>query len=222
MNFKSIDIYCERIDASFWSEPVNALTNIVIFLGGFIGFIIISKLNDPKASSQHAKLAALLAMITGIGSFLFHTFANTLTMWLDIIPILFFKIISINFYLNFIFKKSIGFRITFLFSFILLTLYLQSSLFKPYFNGSMMYFPSIITLLFFAFFSIRLGFSTVGKYTFLGVGLFIASIAARSFDLEVCQEFSLGTHFIWHTLNGFLILSLLIAMSKFIEDKKEG
>ena len=25
--FAALDIYCERTDASFWSEPVNALTN---------------------------------------------------------------------------------------------------------------------------------------------------------------------------------------------------
>jgi hypothetical protein len=219
MTFKSLNIYCERVDATFWSEPTNALTNIVIFLGGLIGFMIISKYEKSKASTKHAKLAAALAMITGVGSFLFHTFANTLTMWLDIIPILFFKIVSVNFYMKFIFKKNIGFRSAFLLSFILLTLYLQSSQFKPYFNGSMMYFPSIITLLLFGLLSAKKGFGAVGNYTFLGVGIFVVSIMARSFDIDVCLDFPLGTHFIWHTLNGFLILSLLLAMKSFIENE---
>ena len=28
--FASLDFYCERTDAGFWSEPVNALTNLLI------------------------------------------------------------------------------------------------------------------------------------------------------------------------------------------------
>ena len=35
--FASLDIYCERTDASFWSEPVNALTNLLIVVAGVFG-----------------------------------------------------------------------------------------------------------------------------------------------------------------------------------------
>ncbi len=41
MEIKSLDFYCERIDTSFWSEPTNALTNIMILIGGVIGYRLI-------------------------------------------------------------------------------------------------------------------------------------------------------------------------------------
>ena len=30
--FETIDGYCERIDASFWSEPLNAVTNVIFLI----------------------------------------------------------------------------------------------------------------------------------------------------------------------------------------------
>ena len=30
--FETIDGYCERIDASFWSEPLNAVTNVIFLM----------------------------------------------------------------------------------------------------------------------------------------------------------------------------------------------
>ncbi|NCV65913.1 MAG: hypothetical protein EBW16_06880 [Burkholderiaceae bacterium] len=31
-----IDIYCERLDASFWSEPINAITNLAFIIAGWL------------------------------------------------------------------------------------------------------------------------------------------------------------------------------------------
>ena len=32
---ETIDIYCERLDPSFWAEPINALTNLAFIAVGF-------------------------------------------------------------------------------------------------------------------------------------------------------------------------------------------
>jgi hypothetical protein len=32
---RAVDIYCERVSAAFWAEPVNALTNVIFILAGF-------------------------------------------------------------------------------------------------------------------------------------------------------------------------------------------
>ena len=37
--FQSIDIYCERQNIIFWSEPINALTNFFFITIGFLLFI---------------------------------------------------------------------------------------------------------------------------------------------------------------------------------------
>jgi hypothetical protein len=216
MLFKSLDIYCERVDASFWSEPVNALTNIFIFLAGFFGYKVIFKLGQSSGRKQ-GLIAASMAMVTGCGSFLFHTFANVLTMWLDVIPIILFQIFSINFYLQYIFKRKLLFRVFFLVVFVGLSLYLQTEKFNIYFNGSMLYFPSIVTLIIFGFLCLKQKIYVVGKYTLVGVSVFIISISARSMDMRVCDTFPLGTHFIWHSLNGVLIFCLLFSIFKYLE-----
>ena len=73
----AVNIYCERTDASFWSEPINALTNLA--------FLIAAGMLWSRAQSQGAaRLLAVLIGLIGVGSFLFHTFGNRLTGLLDV------------------------------------------------------------------------------------------------------------------------------------------
>src|SRR5687767_9820505 len=83
----SLDHYCERTDPSFWAEPLNALSNL--------GFIVAAWWLWRDAVRQSQVESEILLLIgwagaTGVGSFLFHTFANTATFWLDVVPILLF------------------------------------------------------------------------------------------------------------------------------------
>ena len=68
---QTIDAYCERTDASFWSEPLNAVTNLAFLITALVSWQRVRGERLPLAGL----LCALLAMI-GIGSFLFHTFAT--------------------------------------------------------------------------------------------------------------------------------------------------
>lgn len=38
--FQPIDIYCERIEPTFWAEPINALTNLAILIIGSGCFLL--------------------------------------------------------------------------------------------------------------------------------------------------------------------------------------
>ena len=73
----AVDIYCERTDASFWSEPINALTNLAFL---FAAGLLWSRAQDQRA----LRLLAILIGLIGLGSFLFHTFGNRLTGLLDV------------------------------------------------------------------------------------------------------------------------------------------
>ncbi len=73
-----IDIYCERLDASFWSEPINAITNLAFIIAGWLIWCI----RSPRSG-----LMAILLILIGLGSFSFHTFANRLTSLLDVLAI---------------------------------------------------------------------------------------------------------------------------------------
>ena len=85
--FAPICAYCERSDAGFWSEPVNALSNA--------GFLVAAGAAAWRARTAHPRDAAALALAAivagvGIGSFLFHTFANRWSLLADVIPIAIF------------------------------------------------------------------------------------------------------------------------------------
>jgi len=215
MRFKKLDLYCERVDSSFWSEPVNALTNILIFLAGVYGLKASKNLSVCREATQ-IKWCSYLAMVTGVGSFLFHTFANTLTMWLDILPITLFQIFSINFFLQFCVGVKLVPRSLFLIVFVTLSLHLKSDAYVEYFNGSLMYAPSLVTLLGLGIISKVRDMKDVSIHLFASVLIFTCAITARSYDMAICEHFPLGTHFAWHSLNGVLIFLLLRAMIVFV------
>ena len=79
-----IDAYCERIDASFWSEPVNALSNAAFLVAAAIAF---ARWRRAGASDRPALFLIAAVAVVGIGSFLFHTFANRWSRLADVIPI---------------------------------------------------------------------------------------------------------------------------------------
>ena len=62
--FEAVDGYCERLDASFWSEPLNAITNIFFLLAAMW------VLRREGLNSTARTLAFIVGMI-GIASFLF-------------------------------------------------------------------------------------------------------------------------------------------------------
>ena len=68
--FAPVDGYCERIDGSFWSEPLNAITNI-FFLVAAIWVLRREGLNST------ARILAIILGMIGFASFLFHSFAQT-------------------------------------------------------------------------------------------------------------------------------------------------
>ena len=72
------------VDASFWSEPVNALSNAAFLVAAAIAF---ARWRRAGASDLPALLLIAAVAVVGIGSFLFHTFANRWSRLADVIPI---------------------------------------------------------------------------------------------------------------------------------------
>ncbi len=93
--FTSLNIYCERHGAGFWNEPINALTNLIFILAGFMLVL----------NTRQNKLCIFLSLqiiLIGVASFLFHTFANILAGLIDTVSIMLFGVTYIfgsNYYL---------------------------------------------------------------------------------------------------------------------------
>ena len=80
--FRAVNSYCERTDASYWSEPVNALSNAAFLVAAVVAWRLAARAGDRAAQA----LALILAVI-GVGSFLFHTHAQVWAMVADVVPI---------------------------------------------------------------------------------------------------------------------------------------
>lgn len=199
----SIDLYCERIEAAFWAEPVNALTNASFLVSAYLLWALLKR--KDAALTGHFQLMVFLIAAIGIGSFLFHTFATSWARWLDVAPILVFQVYFIGAYLTCIIKIKPRFVVLILCSY--LAAAILARLFSDILNGSMIYAPAVIGLTALALWQFRR--QRHNRNTLLlALIVFISSVFFRTIDNEVCELFPLGTHFLWHILNGLLVYLL--------------
>nr|WP_321462788.1 ceramidase domain-containing protein [uncultured Cohaesibacter sp.] len=221
-----IDIYCERTDPGYWSEPVNALTNLSFLLAALWGYWINHRLqrqNGELEGDVLIMIAVILAGLIGIGSFLFHTHARAWSSLADVIPIWSF----VAYYLFLAIYRIVGtslvraFRI---YAISLMSIFAVLWFFSRYllatdaseaggdgFNGSSQYLPGMLALYGFAL-ALHLRKHAARGWIFAAAIVFTASIVFRTIDMTVCSSFPLGTHFLWHLLNGLFIGLLLQAL----------
>jgi hypothetical protein len=198
-----IDLYCERLDPSFWAEPVNALTNVAFFVAAWAAF----RLWRRNGHGDRAILALILVVVAvGLGSFAFHTLATRGAMLLDVGPIGIFifgyVLLALRRYLVLSWPLALGVFA----GFIALSLGLAVLVPRPILDGSAGYFPALAVL--FAIGWPQRG-RVLGRALLLAGVLFAASIALRIGDLPLCGAFPLGTHFLWHVLNAAVIYAVL-------------
>lgn len=238
-----IDLYCERIEAGLWNEPANALTNVVFIIAAMLAWKVI---RSRAQSDIWEKLIVCLAGMIGIGSFLFHTFATSWAAQADIIPIWAFvigyavlttyrlcehnvaktlKIIVAAVITMVLFKSSVyTLSGTNSAANIAGTLSGQTSAFQDaqgsVLNGSEQYLPALFALLIVTVACLILRHSA-RKYFVSASLLFCASLFFRTIDHAACEATNgLGTHFLWHLINGFVVASLLLALVKTMPPKQ--
>jgi len=198
-----IDQYCERLDPSFWAEPVNALTNVA-----FIAAAVLALIDWRRGGSSDRAVLALIIVVfaIGLGSFAFHTLATRGARLLDVIPIGVF----IYGYFLLALRRMLGvpwvYSIVLLIAFMALSNALAIAVPREVLNGSTGYFPALGALLVIGW---LLKGIPQGRAMLTAAAIFVASLALRIVDLEVCDTVPLGTHFLWHVLNAVLLYVLL-------------
>src|SRR5918993_1114655 len=83
----SVDLYCERTDPSFWSEPLNAVSNAAFLVAALAAAPIRRRAGSRDWGSL---FLILVTAAVGIGSFLFHTLATRWSLLADVVPIAIF------------------------------------------------------------------------------------------------------------------------------------
>ncbi len=196
---EAIDAYCERTDPSFWAEPLNAITNLAFVLSGVLmwrrcaGLPVIGRV-----------LAGVLVAI-GIGSFLFHTFAQPWAGLADVLPIVVFILVYI-FAAN---RDFWGFGLwpaLFLTALFLPYAAVLAPLFGrlPFFEISAAYWPVPLLIAVYAVL-LRNRLPETARGLAIGAGVLTLSLVARSLDEPLCHAVPIGTHIWWHLLNAVML-----------------
>jgi Ceramidase len=219
-----IDAYCERVDASFWSEPVNALSNAAFIVAAGLAWLRWRRAGANDVAGLY--LVALVAIV-GLGSFLFHSFANRWSRLADVLPIAVF----IYSYFFIAMRRFLGFRsmgaaaltlafMAFSFGFERIWVMTFGQRGLELTNYSVGYFPAALALI--AVGAILLASTgdygprrASGRALLLAAGIFIMSLVFRTADQAVCAAWPLGTHFVWHMLNAVVLFVLVGAAIRF-------
>jgi hypothetical protein len=201
----AVNIYCERTDASFWSEPINALTNLAFFIAAILLW--------SRAQGHGAvRLLAILIGLIGLGSFLFHTFGNRLTGLLDVFFIAVF-IVAFAYLLPRVSWQQTRLRAlgaTLLaISFIAgVTAWISNWRAALDWLPPGMYLGAWLILMIFAALTSRLGASkfdkSASRFLWLAAGLFAVSMTARQLDMPLCLSTG-GLHWLWHLFNACVL-----------------
>ncbi len=194
-----IDLYCERIGAGLLAEPINVVTSAAFFVAAWAAWSLARRWN---ALSTEIRVLAALSIMIGIGSGLFHAFATTWARILDEVPILLFQLWYLWLYMRRIMTLRVCFAAASIAGYVAAALFCRR--FPHLLNGSLIYAPALLLMLW------------LGLYHFLQhkrerwlllatMGIFLASLAFRSIDDAVCPDVPVGTHFLWHLLNGVVL-----------------
>lgn len=202
-----VDIYCERTDFAFWSEPLNAVTNLSFILAALFCWNLAVR-RDRMESLTVALLLILTAV--GVGSFLFHTVAARWAGAADTAPILAFILVYIYAATRRYFGAPVwmSFAVPVLFVPFAIGFAAAWDSVLPSINGSEGYMPVLVILLIYAVALARLGHPAAAGML-AGAAVFSASLTFRSLDGAVCGALPIGTHFLWHVLNGVLLGAVL-------------
>ncbi len=201
---QSLDEYCERLTAEFWAEPLNALSNISFILAALAAWHWGSK---RKLHTPSSYWLTLLLFAVGVGSFLYHTFADRWSRLADLLPIYLYQLSFITAYSIALARRTglapLPTSALTLTAFVAVTL-LFGLLPKHWLNGSVTYLSAWLFLLGIAVAHRRLAAS--GRNLMLAaVGLFTLSLTFRSLDMVLCDHWPAGTHFLWHLVNGLML-----------------
>ena len=195
---QQINAYCERADFSYWSEPVNAVTNVAFCLVA----IWMWRRTDGLL---WGRVLSVILFVIGLGSYLFHTHATGWAALMDVVPIAGF-ILVFPFLVNWHMLR-----------WPLWAALLGTAGFVPYAAGmvvvlrdvpfvqiSNFYWTVPVLLMIYAAF-LRNSMPKVARGFVVGAAILAVSISFRSVDQTVCESFPLGTHFMWHLLNAVML-----------------
>jgi hypothetical protein len=194
-----IDAYCERTGPGLLAEPLNAITNLSFIFAAWAAWLVARRVGRPAAG-----VWGLIALSTsvGLGSGLWHTFATNWALWLDIIPIFLFILWFIWMYTRRVAGMPTPVALAWVVAYAIATFLAQG--FASVLHGAPVYAPALIVVLELGVIHARE--QAEERYSLVVAGgVYGLALFFRTIDEEVCPSLPIGTHFLWHSLNGVVV-----------------
>ncbi len=208
-----LDGYCERAgDPALFAEPLNAVTNLFFILAAVLAARAIMRL-PPAPLRDRADMWILVAAMfsIGIGSGIWHMHPTGATVLMDVVPIGIFINVFLLAALRRLFGLSWRRVLCWWGLYWVLSIAGQRYLPPDMFHGTVMYLPAYAALVGMIFGLARRDRDTA-KTFMLVTTAFSLSLILRTVDLEICPQLPIGTHFLWHTLNAWVLWRLLMVL----------
>jgi hypothetical protein len=222
-------LYCERgTSPELLAEPLNAASNGAFLLAALIALLLLLRRPKQDRSADQALLIALVFLV-GLGSLAFHLLADKGSLLADVIPINLFMLVYLGFALNRLLGIPPGWTVLLLIGFVAIN-YVTGQLkcweggigfpgpgvsASECMNGSLGYLPALAAMAIIGglLYERR---HPAAPYILWAALIFAVSVTFRSIDMAMCgatlfEGRKLGTHFIWHLLNGLTLFLLLRA-----------
>ena len=194
-----IDVYCERVGPGLLAEPLNALTNVSFLIAAWAAWLLARRLG---CLSTDIWVLLGLSSAVGIGSGLWHTLATSWAMVLDVVPILVFVVWFIWAYTRSVAGMPTPFAVASVVAFLVSAYFAEA--FADALNPSFTYAPALMVLLVLGVFHARE--RTTARFSLLAAtGVYALALVFRMLDEAVCPALPIGTHFLWHSLNGLVV-----------------
>lgn len=195
---KAFDEYCERVGPRAFEEPLNAISNLSFIFAAWAAWRLAER---TGTLSTGVKVLIGLGGSVGVGSMLWHTLANTWTLYLDVIPIAIFIMLFIWLYTRNVMGVGRGFAALSVATFPFATFLVRP--FSEALHGAPAYTPGLLVVLVLgAYHAVT---HRPSRFTLLATGgVYLTALFFRTIDLELCHYMTVGTHFIWHTLIGLV------------------
>lgn len=195
---EAVDGYCERVGPDFWAEPVNAATNLA--------FVLVALWLWPRvAGVGWARGLCIVLAAIGVGSGLFHTFAQAWAGLADVLPIALFVFIYIYLANRYFWGLPVWISAAALLLFVpyaVLVIRVAGPL--PVIGGSAAYVSVALLIALYAL-ALRQRLPDVARGLGIGAGILALSITFRALDAPLCHLLPIGTHFLWHLLNAAML-----------------
>lgn len=205
--WEQVNCYCERAgDPAFWAEPLNAVSNLSFLIAALMAGIRLSRRGPADGRGVVMGLILLVAMI-GIGSFLFHTYATLWAAAADVAPICVFVFA----YTVFAYRRFVALSVWPALG-VGLVVTAATLTMPPYFNGSLMYVPALFILVVTGLL-LSVQRHVAARSLLTAAAVFAVSLTFRTIDRvpALCEPHHVGTHWLWHLLNGLMLYLLLRA-----------